>query len=89
MRPASAADAGLCWQVVQAIGAAEAELLNWGLPKRIDGDGAINLIKAAEASGVSQYLMVRGALQSVPDEHKGPAMSSTMGCSTALRWHGG
>ena len=45
-------------QVVQAIGAAEAELLNWGLPKRIDGDGAINLIKAAEDCGVTQYLQV-------------------------------
>ena len=45
-------------QVVQAIGAAEAELLNWGLPKRIDGDGAINLVEAAQASGVSQYIQV-------------------------------
>ena len=48
----------LAAQVVQAIGAAEAELLNWGLPKRIDGDGAINLIQAAEACGVTQYLQV-------------------------------
>lgn len=57
-------------QVVQAIGAAEAELLNWGLPKRIDGDGAINLIKAAEDCGVTQYLQVLLQHQSSSDKHE-------------------
>ena len=37
-------------QVVQAIGAAEAELLNCSLPKRIDGDGAINLINVVASA---------------------------------------
>ena len=56
--PACCSQAVLAVQVVQAIGAAEAELLNWGLPKRIDGDGAINLIRAAETCGVTQYVQV-------------------------------
>ena len=45
-------------QVVQAIGAPESEALNFGNPKKIDGDGAIALVNAATALGIDQYVMV-------------------------------
>ena len=45
-------------QVVQAIGAPESEALNFGNPKKIDGDGAIALVDAATALGIDQYVMV-------------------------------
>ena len=45
-------------QVVQAIGAAESNALDFGAPKRIDGDAAINLVNAAAEAGVEQYVMV-------------------------------
>ena len=45
-------------QVVQAIGAPESEALNFGNPKKIDGDGAIALVNAATALDVDQYVMV-------------------------------
>jgi len=45
-------------QVVQAIGAPESEALNFGNPKKIDGDGAIALVDAAVALGIDQYVMV-------------------------------
>ena len=44
--------------MVQAIGAAESEVLNFGAPKKIDGDGAINLVNAAVQAQVEQYVMV-------------------------------
>lgn len=42
--------------MVSAIGAAEA--LNFGAPKKIDGEGGINLVKAAQAAGVQHFVMV-------------------------------
>ena len=48
----------LSLQVVQAIGAPESEALNFGNPKKIDGDGAIALVDAAKALGIDQYVMV-------------------------------
>lgn len=48
-----------CWsQVVQAIGASETNLLDTSGPKRVDGEAAINLVKAADKLGVLQYVMV-------------------------------
>ncbi len=44
--------------MVQAIGAPESEALNFGNPKKIDGDGAIALVEAAVAAGIDQYVMV-------------------------------
>lgn len=41
---------------MSAIGAAEA--LNFGAPKKIDGEGGINLVKAAQAAGVQHFVMV-------------------------------
>ena len=41
------------------MGASESDLLNaFSNVKKIDGDGSINLVKAAEAAGVQQFLMV-------------------------------
>ena len=48
----------LYMQVVQAIGAPESEALNFGNPKKIDGDGAIALVDAATALGIDQYVMI-------------------------------
>ena len=50
-----------CMQVVQAIGASESDVL--GLvtganPRKVEGDGAINIVNAAAALGVTQYVMV-------------------------------
>ncbi len=45
-------------QVVQAIGAAENNVLDFGAPKRIDGNAAIALVEAAKQVGVEQYVMV-------------------------------
>lgn len=50
-----------CVQVVQAIGSSESDLLGFvigGNPKKVDGDGAINIVNAAAAVGVTQYVMV-------------------------------
>ena len=45
-------------QVVQAIGAAETKLLDFGAPSRIDGDAAIKLVNVSKDLGVKQYIMV-------------------------------
>lgn len=45
-------------KVVQAIGAAEDNVLDFGAPKRIDGSAAISLIEAAVQTGVDQYVMI-------------------------------
>ena len=45
-------------QVVQAIGASETNLLDTSGPKRVDGEAAVNLVKAADKLGVLQYVMV-------------------------------
>lgn len=45
-------------QIVQAIGAAENNVLDFGAPKRIDGTAAINLIDAAVQVQADQYVMV-------------------------------
>ena len=45
-------------QVVQAIGAAEDNVLDFGAPKRIDGSAAINLIEAAVETQADQYVMI-------------------------------
>lgn len=45
-------------QVVQAIGAAETKLFDFGAPKRIDGEAAIKLVNVAKDLGVTQYIMV-------------------------------
>lgn len=45
-------------KVVQAIGAAEDNVLDFGAPKRIDGSAAISLIEAAVETGVDQYVMI-------------------------------
>ena len=48
-----------CWsQVVQAIGASETNLLDTSGPKRVDGEAAVSLVKAADKLGVLQYVMV-------------------------------
>lgn len=47
-----------CCQVVQAIGAAETKLFDFGAPKRIDGEAAIKLVNVAKDLGVLQYVMV-------------------------------
>lgn len=44
--------------MVQAIGAAETKLLDFGAPKRIDGEAAIKLVNVAKELGVQQYIMV-------------------------------
>jgi len=47
-------------QVVSAIGAPEGDLLGaFKNVKQIDGEGAIALVKAAEAAGVQHFVMVR------------------------------
>jgi hypothetical protein len=43
-------------QVVSAIGASDA--LNLGGPKKIDGEGGINIVKAAQAAGVQHFVMI-------------------------------
>ena len=45
-------------QVVQAIGAAENNVLDFGAPKRIDGQAAIDLVNASVEKGITQYVMV-------------------------------
>ena len=45
-------------QVVQAIGASETNLLDTSGPKRVDGEAAVSLVKAADKLGVLQYVMV-------------------------------
>ena len=48
-------------QVVQAIGASEGDLLklaSGASAREVDGDGAINIVNAAAAAGVIQYIMV-------------------------------
>ena len=45
-------------KVVQAIGAAEDNVLDFGAPKRIDGSAAISLINAAVETGIDQYVMI-------------------------------
>lgn len=42
--------------MVSAIGAAEA--LDFGAPKKVDGEGGINLVNAARAAGVQHFIMV-------------------------------
>ncbi len=44
--------------MVQAIGAAETKLFDFGAPKRIDGEAAIKLVNVAKDLGVTQYIMV-------------------------------
>ena len=44
--------------MVQAIGAAETKLLDFGAPSRIDGEAAIKLVNVAKDLGVKQYIMV-------------------------------
>ena len=47
-------------QVVSAIGAPEGDLLGaFKNTKKIDGEGAIALVQAAEAAGVQHFVMVR------------------------------
>lgn len=41
-------------QVVCAVGAPETELLDPSAPKRIDGEGTIALVDAADTAGVQQ-----------------------------------
>lgn len=48
----------MCLQIVQAIGAAEDNVLDFGAPKRIDGTAAINLIDAAVETAADQYVMI-------------------------------
>lgn len=45
-------------QVVQAIGAAETKLLDFGAPSRIDGEAAIKLVNVSKDLGIKQYVMV-------------------------------
>lgn len=45
-------------QIVQAIGAAEDNVLDFGAPKRIDGTAATNLISAAVQVQAEQYVMI-------------------------------
>lgn len=45
-------------QVVQAIGAAETKLLDFGAPSRIDGEAAIKLVNVSKDLGIKQYIMV-------------------------------
>jgi len=76
---------GCLLQVVQAIGAAENNVLDFGAPKRIDGDAAINLVDAAVEVGVEQFVMVTSlgtgkfgwpaGICSCPRKRKIPAMS--------------
>lgn len=42
--------------MVSAIGAAEA--LNFSAPKKVDGDGGINLVRAAQTAGVQHFIMI-------------------------------
>ncbi|KAL3145005.1 hypothetical protein ABBQ32_003507 [Trebouxia sp. C0010 RCD-2024] len=49
---------GNAGKVVQAIGAAETKLLDFGAPSRIDGEAAIKLVNVAKDLGVKQYIMV-------------------------------
>lgn len=50
---------GSCLQVVSAIGAPEGDLLGaFKNVKKIDGEGAIALVKAAEEAGVQHFVMV-------------------------------
>ncbi|DBA93536.1 TPA: hypothetical protein ACH3X3_013625 [Trebouxia sp. C0006] len=49
---------GNAGRVVQAIGAAETKLFDFGAPKRIDGEAAIKLVNVAKDLGVTQYIMV-------------------------------
>lgn len=42
--------------MISAVGAAEA--LDFGAPKKVDGEGGINLVNAAKASGVQHFIMV-------------------------------
>ena len=43
---------------MQAIGAAETKLFDFGAPKRIDGDAATKLVNVAKDLNVQQYVMV-------------------------------
>ena len=45
-------------KVVQAIGAAESNVLDIGAPQRIDGNAAIALVDAAAEVSVDQYIMI-------------------------------
>ena len=45
-------------QVVQAIGAAETKLFDFGAPSRVDGKAAIKLVEVSKDLGVQQYVMV-------------------------------
>lgn len=62
MRPSSFLVSIQAWyaalQVVQAIGAAENNVLDFGAPKRIDGTAAIDLVNASVEAGITQYVMV-------------------------------
>ena len=49
---------GIPMQVVQAIGAAETKLLDFGAPSRIDGEAAIKLVNVSKDLGIKQYVMV-------------------------------
>lgn len=40
------------------MGAPEDQVLNASAPRKIDGEGTIALIEAAEAAGVSQFVLV-------------------------------
>lgn len=42
--------------MVSAIGAADA--LNFSVPKKVDGDGGINLVRAAQTAGVQHFIMI-------------------------------
>eukprot|EP00898_Chlorokybus_atmophyticus_P002104 jgi/Chlat1/2895/Chrsp2S04629 len=53
--PAALAGAG---RVVCAIGASESSLLDWSGPYRIDGKATEDLVEAAHASGVQQFVLV-------------------------------
>jgi len=44
--------------VISCLGAPESEALNPGLPKAIDGDGTVALVKVAKAAGVRHFVLV-------------------------------
>ena len=45
-------------QVVQAIGASDGSPLNFGAPKKIDGQASIDLVNASVEKGITQFIMV-------------------------------
>jgi putative NADH-flavin reductase len=49
---------GNCDTVISAIGAAESNFFDVSAPARIDGDGSVALVDAAEKAGVDYFIMV-------------------------------